>query len=277
MLIQQITPEILQWISAQAQAGHKPEAVLQAMRASGWTDESARSAIEHSRRGSLVELPPPLPVPGIDLSESPWTVHTSDRAVRVLASMQLPRLVVFGSLLSDSECDELIALARPKMQRSHTVDNWSGGDELSEVRTSEGAYFLPCENELLQRIEARIAELIDWPVTQGEGLQVLRYGPGAEYRPHHDYFDPTVPGAASLLRRGGARVATLIAYLNTASKGGSTIFPDVGFQVAPIKGNAVFFSYDTPHAATCTLHGGAPVIEGEKWIATKWLRERAFA
>jgi prolyl 4-hydroxylase len=25
-----------------------------------------------------------------------------------------------------------------------------------------------------------------------------------------------------------------------------------------------------------TLHGGSPVIEGEKWIATKWIRERAY-
>ena len=45
---------------------------------------------------------------------------------------------------------------------------------------------------------------------------------------------------------------------------------------APIKGNAVFFSYDRPHAITRTLHGGAPVVRGEKWVATKWLREGEF-
>lgn len=41
-----------------------------------------------------------------------------------------------------------------------------------------------------------------------------------------------------------------------------------------MKGNAVFFSYDRAHPMTRTLHAGAPVVEGEKWIATKWLRER---
>lgn len=40
--------------------------------------------------------------------------------------------------------------------------------------------------------------------------------------------------------------------------------------------NAVFFSYDKAHPSTNSLHSGAPVIAGEKWIATKWLREREF-
>ena len=65
-------------------------------------------------------------------------------------------------------------------------------------------------------------------------------------------------------------------YLNTPERGGATVFPDVGFQVAPLRGHAVFFSYDRPHPSTRTLHGGAPVLEGVKWVATKWLREGEF-
>ena len=71
-------------------------------------------------------------------------------------------------------------------------------------------------------------------------------------------------------------MGTLVIYLNTPEKGGGTTFPDVGLEVAPIKGNAVFFSYDRPNASTRTLHGGAPVIAGDKWVATKWLRENEF-
>jgi prolyl 4-hydroxylase len=45
--------------------------------------------------------------------------------------------------------------------------------------------------------------------------------------------------------------------------------------VAPQRGNAAFFSYS--HAAgRRALHGGAPVLAGEKWVATKWLREGVF-
>jgi prolyl 4-hydroxylase len=69
-------------------------------------------------------------------------------------------------------------------------------------------------------------------------------------------------------------VASLVMYLNTPECGGATTFPDAGFEVAPVKGNAVYFSYDRPHPMTRSLHGGAPVTLGEKWVATKWLRER---
>ena len=190
--------------------------------------------------------------------------------------MALPRLVVFGNLLSGEECDALIEAAAPRMARSLTVATDTGGQEVNADRTSAGMFFARSENPLVQRIEARIARLLDWPLDHGEGLQVLHYPPGAEYKPHYDYFDPAEPGTPTLLRRGGQRVATLILYLNTPEAGGGTVFPDAHMQVAAQRGNAVFFSYDRPHPDTRSLHGGAPVLQGEKWIATKWLRERTF-
>lgn len=279
MLTQQVTAEVLAWISSQARAGHKPEAVLGAMLASGWQGDIARYAIERAKAGSLGESPIPerLAVPTPELTQAPVRLVTPDREVRVLASMRVPRLVVFGGLLSDEECDELAELARPRLARSTTVDNWDGGDEKTQARTSEGAYFDRGELPLVERIESRISHLLQWPVDRGEGLQVLRYGPGHEYIPHDDYFDPTVPGAHALLARGGQRVATLIIYLRSPEQGGATVFPESGVDVAPIKGNAVFFSYDRPHPISRVKHGGAPVIAGEKWIATKWLRERAVS
>ena len=48
--------------------------------------------------------------------------------------------------------------------------------------------------------------------------------------------------------------------------------------MAPVKGNAVFFVYKRPDGTLDedTLHAGLPVERGEKWIATKWLRERPY-
>jgi len=279
---QQATPELREWIIAQARAGCRPEDVLKAMCDSGWEEPVAVAALEETLQTYLeahakqVGLPPVVAVPEPALEESPVALLAVDREVKVLASMRNPRVIVFGGLLGDDECDALVEQARARLVRSETVDTRTGGSELNEARTSEGMFFERGETPLIARIEARIAALLDWPLVNGEGLQILRYRPGAEYKPHYDYFDPAQPGTPRILERGGQRVASLVTYLNTPAKGGATTFPDVALEVAPVKGNAVFFSYDRPHPVTRTLHGGAPVLEGEKWVATKWLREGAF-
>ena len=279
---QPITPELRQWIVAQAQAGHGAESILQSMKTSGWDEDVAIAAMEGTLRSHLDAqaaaqgLPPASAVPEPDLADAPLYLDGGDRPVAVLAAMAAPRIVVLGGLLSDAECEALMAAARPRLARSLTVATQTGGQEVNDDRTSQGMFFARGEGELVARIEQRIARLLNWPVEHGEGLQVLRYGPGTEYKPHYDYFDPHQPGTASLLARGGQRVGTVVMYLNEPQQGGATIFPDVGFEVAPQRGNAVFFSYARPHPGTRTLHGGAPVRAGEKWIATKWLREREF-
>ena len=279
---QSVTPELRRWIVEQAQAGCQPEDVLSAMRSSGWAEDVAVQALEETLRDYLGQqalvnqVPAPVPVPEPALEGSPSTLWAHDRQVTVLLNLRNPRVVVFGGLLSDAECDALVADAQPRMTRSETVVNSTGGNEVNPSRTSEGMFFGRGESVLCSTIEARIAALLRWPVVNGEGLQILHYRPGAEYKPHHDYFDPAQPGMAAVLKRGGQRVATLVMYLNTPTRGGGTTFPDVALEVAPIKGNAVFFSYDRPHPSTRTLHGGAPVLEGDKWVATKWLREGEF-
>jgi len=283
---QTVTDDLRRWILAQAEAGCQPEDVVAAMVRSGWDEEVALDALETTLRERLAAvaasaaakevLPRGVPVPEPSLAGSPPALVVGGHAVRVLMSLKNPRIVVFGGLLSDDECDALVALAQPRLMRSETVDNSTGGSEVNAARTSDGMFFERGETALIDRIEQRIAALVNWPLENGEGLQILHYRPGAEYRPHHDYFDPTHPGTATILKRGGQRVGTLVMYLNTPLRGGATTFPDITLEVAPIKGNAVFFSYDRPHAVTRTLHGGAPVVEGEKWVATKWLREGEF-
>lgn len=279
---QQATPELHRWIVEQARAGRDGDAVLQAMRAAGWSEEVAIAAMERALRGQLDEdaaaraLPPAVPVPELDLGDSPLFLDGGDRRVAVLGAMTAPRIVLLGGLLSDEECEALIEAARPRLARSLTVATQGGGSEVNADRTSQGMFFQRGENELVARVEARIARLVNWPVENGEGMQVLHYLPGTQYKPHYDYFDPHAPGTPSILARGGQRVATVVMYLNDPVKGGATTFPDVLLEVGPRRGNAVFFSYARAHPSTRTLHAGAPVIEGEKWIATKWLREAQF-
>jgi prolyl 4-hydroxylase len=277
--MQVITPQLRAWIISQAQAGFAAEAVLKSMLDSGWNEDIAIEALETTLRDHLQasQLPDTVTVPQLALDESPLYLDLEDRRVNILSHMRDPNIVVVGNFLSDDECDGLIEGAKPRLARSLTVATQTGGEELNADRTSNGMFYARSENELVARIERRLAQLTRWPLDNGEGLQILHYRPGAEYKPHYDYFEPSEPGTPTILKRGGQRVATIIMYLHEPTKGGGTVFPDVNLEVAPKRGHAVFFSYNRAHPASKSLHGGAPVIEGEKWIATKWLREGKFA
>jgi prolyl 4-hydroxylase len=212
------------------------------------------------------------------IAQSSNALEASDRKVNILFALNAPRVVLFDGLLSDEECDELVRLSRAKLQRSTVVNAATGEYDVHPDRTSSGTHFQRGENALIRRIEQRISELVSCPVENGEPIQILHYTPGAEYKPHFDFFDPSYDGNDKVLAMGGQRVATLVMYLNDVEAGGSTVFPEVGLDVLPRKGNAVYFAYTTEDGQLDrrTLHGGSPVGAGEKWIATKWLRQRAY-
>jgi len=139
-------------------------------------------------------------------------------------------------------------------------------------------FFRPAETPLIALLDRRVAELMNCPLENGEGLQVLRYGPGGHTAPHFDFLIPSNPTNEASLKRSGQRLSTLMIYLSDVTRGGETVFPEAGLSVSPRKGNAVYFEYANSRQQldARALHAGAPVIEGEKWAVTKWMRTRAF-
>lgn len=280
-----LSADLRQWLQTSIAEGHGRDALLRSLHEAGYQAAFARQAVElalarHGRAGAPGEATPAparLPASAL-LAESHNAIDTADRRVELLFVLDAPRVVLFGNLLSADECDAMVEASRRKLQRSTVVNQKTGAYDVHPDRTSSGAYFARGETELVARIERRIADLTGVPVDHGEPLQILHYPPSAEYRPHWDYFDPAHPGSAKLLEKGGQRVATLVIYLNDVTAGGATTFPQVGIDVLPRKGNAVYFAYATDDGQVDprTLHGGSPVVEGEKWIATKWLRQRAY-
>ena len=273
--------DLLKWLNECLARGHTAESLTASALQSGWHADVVRVTVAEAVGHELVahrdgSRAAGSPVPEPDLSQAPTFIQTSDRRVDIVTVVKHPRVVVFGNLLSDEECESLIEFSQPKLARSQTVDNQTGGEEVNSARTSDGMFFTRAENPVVERVEKRLAELLKWPFENGEGLQILRYRMGAEYVPHYDYFDPAQPGTAKIVQRGGQRVATIVMYLRTPERGGATVFPDIGLEVQPVKGSGVFFSYDRPHPDTKTLHGGTPVTLGEKYVATKWLRESEF-
>uniref|UniRef100_A0A0E0CC69 Fe2OG dioxygenase domain-containing protein n=1 Tax=Oryza meridionalis TaxID=40149 RepID=A0A0E0CC69_9ORYZ len=199
-----------------------------------------------------------------------------------------PRIIVFHNFLSSEECDYLRAIARPRLQISTVVDVATGKGVKSNVRTSSGMFVSSEERKLpvIQSIEKRISVYSQIPEENGELIQVLRYEPSQYYRPHHDYFSDTIN-----IKRGGQRVATMLMYLTDGVEGGETHFPQAGdgecscggkmvkgLCVKPNKGDAVLFWSMGLDGETDSnsIHSGCPVLEGEKWSATKWMRQKEF-
>jgi len=277
------SPELRQWIIRQTEAGRSPNDLLTELAARGFGEVQAVDVMTAALQAKLesvrarndvvaAESAASNTVPQPLVKDWPQSVFAFDREVRVLFTINEPRIVLFGALLANSECDELITQTRSHLTDSNVIDVQGGGEQRHSDRTSTGTAFGRGATPLITRIERRIAALLHWPMENGEALQILRYAVGQQYKPHYDYVDPNQPGAEPFLARGGQRVGSLVMYLNTPKAGGATNFPDIGLEIAAVKGNAVFFSYDRPYPSTKTLHGGMPVRAGEKWVATKWLR-----
>jgi prolyl 4-hydroxylase len=133
-------------------------------------------------------------------------------------------------------------------------------------------FFHEGENDLIARIEKRISQIMNIPVEHGEGLQILNYKVGQEYKAHFDFFTSTNKVVNN------PRISTLVIYLNDVEEGGETYFPKLQFTVSPQKGMAVYFEYfyDNQTLNELTLHGGAPVVIGDKWAATQWMRRKKY-
>jgi len=277
------TPELRRWLLQQTEAGRPPGELLGELTQRGLAEDTAVAIMTATFEARLAAvqahkaLPAALRVPDPPGAGRATLLRALDREIRVLFQLAHPRVVLFGGLLSNTECDELVTHARRHVEHSNVIDLDTGGERRHEGRSSSGTAFARGATPLIARIERRIAALLDWPFEHGEPLQILRYQVGQEYRPHYDYVDPAESGAAKFLERGGQRVASVVMYLNTPTAGGATNFPDVGLEVAALKGNAVFFSYERAHPSTKSLHGGMPVLAGEKWVATKWLREAPYS
>lgn len=270
-----VRPELREWILATARAGHGVPDVLRLLKEAGYDAAQARRAVSEVLNIPLTSLNAVAPRPSGRRPKHPEApqVDVDGRAVRIGVSVESPALRVLEGLLTEHECEQLIALAQPRMRRAMTVDV-HGKQQVDDARTSQGMFFSLGETPLIAALEARLASLLDMPVEFGEGLQVLHYLPGQEYEAHQDWFDPSQPGFAAITAKGGQRVASVVMYLNTPEEGGGTGFPAIGMVVTARKGSAVYFAYETGEQAS--LHAGLPVIRGEKWIATKWLRERPF-
>jgi prolyl 4-hydroxylase len=182
---------------------------------------------------------------------------------------EAPAILRFERLFSGEECAWLASAAEAMLEPAVVIDPATGRQVRDPVRVCDSVGFTwPLENPAVHALNRRLAAASGTDVGQGEPLQILRYRPGGEYRPHFD----AIPGFTN------QRAMTFLVWLNDGYEGGETHFPTPGLRLKGRTGDAILFrnSGADGRRDPASGHSGLPVAAGEKRIASRWIRQRPF-
>ena len=200
----------------------------------------------------------------------PRLVEPSSGAVRHPdPRVQLYRVPQF---LSDRECDDVVALVDPYLRPS-TVTVESNDRYFRTSRTCDLSLI---DSPLVASLDDKIARTLGISLSYAEGIQAQRYDVSQEFKAHTDYFEPGTPEYNRHARHMGNRTWTFMVYLNEVAGGGATHFVALDHAFTPVKGMALAWNNLHPDGTVNldTLHAGTPVTAGNKFVITKWFRER---
>jgi prolyl 4-hydroxylase len=190
-----------------------------------------------------------------------------------------PRIAIVEGVLSPAMCDWIVARAASRLSAAQMYDPEQGGRSAGERRTNTGMGFALAETDLvLQAAHARIAAASGLALANQEPTNVLHYAPGQEFLPHFDSLDSGVAHFARDLEINGQRALTFLIYLNDDYEGGETAFPRLNWKHKGAKGDGLMFWNVGPDGLRdeATLHAGLAPISGEKWLLSKWVRDKAL-
>ncbi|CAA0370172.1 unnamed protein product [Arabidopsis thaliana] len=202
-----------------------------------------------------------------------------------------PRVFYLPNFATKQQCEAVIDMAKPKLKPSTlALRKGETAETTQNVRTSTGVFIGADEDEsgVLAAIEEKIALATRFPKDYYESFNILRYQLGQKYDSHYDAFHSAEYGPLI-----SQRVVTFLLFLSSVEEGGETMFPFengrnmngrydyekcVGLKVKPRQGDAIFFYNLFPNGTIdqTSLHGSCPVIKGEKWVATKWIRDQTY-
>ena len=181
---------------------------------------------------------------------------------------------ILDNFMAPDECDKIIKGAHGKM----TLSTLTRASDDPNFRTSETCYF---EGTPIQtHVDKKICDAMGINTNMSEPCQIQHYNLGKQFKAHHDFFhggEEFEEFAGDSSRYQGQRTWTFMVFLNNVKKGGETEFISLdNLHVTPKTGTAVVWNNLKGDGTINfqTLHQGNPILAGEKYIITKWFRER---
>lgn len=217
--------------------------------------------------------------------------ETGDDSISLIPFQVLswrPRAFYFPKFATPEQCQQIINMAKPKLEPSTVMLSIGETEQPLDIRTSMGTFLSAYEDEngVLHAIEEKIAKATKIPRHHFEAFNVLLYGIGQKYDSHYDAFDEERYGPQK-----SQRIATFLLYLSDVEEGGETAFAFenglnmdgsydfkecLGLKVKPRLGDGILFYSLFPNNSVdpTSVHGSCAVIKGAKWVATKWIRDQ---
>ena len=180
-----------------------------------------------------------------------------------------PYIALYPGLFSAAECRYLTILGTPWLEKA-LILSLQGEAKFDESRDAFSAHIPPVAEDLVvQAVNRTIAAATGTEAGWGEPLNILRYVPGQQYKPHHDG-----KGSDNV----SPRHLTALIWLNDQFEGGETDFPKINVRVRGSVGDMLVFRnvLDNGEFDERMIHAGLPVTEGVKWMASRWIRGQDF-
>lgn len=181
------------------------------------------------------------------------------------------------NFLNNEECIKLIEIINSSNLVNSQIININNTGIVSSSRTSKTCMFESTEfTDFIYNIDSRICKTIGINNKFTEPIQAQKYEIGQEFKLHTDYFDKN-----TLLNNDNIksqRTWTFMIYLNDMpdeSSGGHTSFPYAYLSFQPKKGMALIWNnLNKGNVNIFSHHQGMPILKGEKYIITKWFRDK---
>ncbi|XP_016975120.2 prolyl 4-hydroxylase subunit alpha-2-like [Drosophila rhopaloa] len=186
-----------------------------------------------------------------------------------------PPINIYHNLIHNEEIVLLKTLSNPHLKRSmfftsanEVIEDFSNLRTCKTMRLKDNAH-----HNLMKNLNQRVMDATGLDVKDSEELQISNYGIGGHLYEHQDSAQST----NSSFWKYGNRIITALYYLSDVEQGGETVFPYLDLRVHTQKGSLLVW-YNLLLNGTCdwrVTHVSCPILKGDKWIATKWLRENA--
>lgn len=181
-----------------------------------------------------------------------------------------PYIALYPQLFSPAECRYLMVLGTPWLEKASILDLSGQGRTDERVRDAH-CCSIPnmAEDLVVQAVNRCIAAATGTQASWGEPLNILKYMPGQQYKPHHDGT-----GTDNV----SVRVLTALIWLNDQFEGGETDFPKIKVRVRGGVGDMLVFKNIRDNGAfdERMIHAGLPVTQGVKWMASRWIRTEPY-